>query len=232
MPTYEASRQGYRNLWNAMVVRADKVSAADAIAQKIVATRVRYEAVEQATGVPWFMVGAIHSLEGALAFDRCLHNGERILGTGRKTMLVPQGRGPFATFEESAIDALTMSPHNLDRIVEWPLERILYECERYNGFGYIGKINSPYLWSFSNHYVTGKYVADHDYSPAAVSTQCGAAVIINRLAVHDNVVRARLAMPKPIPVPPPHDIAPPHSEKTPWWRILGAALLAVLRKKG
>jgi hypothetical protein len=66
----------------------------------------------------------------------------------------------------------------------WNLERILYELEGYNGWGYRlyhPHVKSPYLWSFSNHYTRGKYVADGTWSDTARSQQCGAAVIIKRL---------------------------------------------------
>jgi cell wall-associated NlpC family hydrolase len=62
---------------------------------------------------------------------------------------------------------------------------VLYKLEEYNGFGYRNlrpAIASPYLWSFSNHYARGKFVADGRFSPTAVSQQCGAAVLLKRLA--------------------------------------------------
>ena len=61
---------------------------------------------------------------------------------------------------------------------------MLYKLEAYNGWGYRDHhpdVNSPYLWSFSNHYKSGKYVADGTFSATAVSAQCGAAVLLKRL---------------------------------------------------
>jgi lysozyme family protein len=40
---------------------------------------------------------------------------------------------------------------------------------------------TPYLWSFSNHYDRGKYVADGKFSATARSQQCGAAVMLKLL---------------------------------------------------
>ena len=54
-----------------------------------------------------------------------------------------------------------------------------------NGFGYRrfhSGVLSPYLWSYSNHYTSGKYVADGTFDPDAVSKQCGSAVILRRMA--------------------------------------------------
>lgn len=55
--------------------------------------------------------------------------------------------------------------------------------EAYNGFGYrrIGRV-SPCLWSFSNHYGRGKFVADGKLNACARSQQCGAAVMLKLLA--------------------------------------------------
>jgi hypothetical protein len=83
----------------------------------------------------------------------------------------------------SASDALSMK--RLDRITSWSLSNTLYQLEAYNGFGYRlshPEVLSPYLWSFSNHYTSGKYVADGRWSDSAVSQQCGAAVVLRRMA--------------------------------------------------
>jgi lysozyme family protein len=39
-------------------------------------------------------------------------------------------------------------------------------------------VPTPYLWSFSSLYEKGKFVADGVFDPAAVSKQCGAAVML------------------------------------------------------
>jgi lysozyme family protein len=40
---------------------------------------------------------------------------------------------------------------------------------------------TPYLWSFSNNYEKGKFVADGHYDPEAVSKQCGAALMLKAI---------------------------------------------------
>jgi len=40
---------------------------------------------------------------------------------------------------------------------------------------------TPYLWCYSNHYSSGKYVADGRWSDTAISKQAGAAVLLRRL---------------------------------------------------
>lgn len=139
-----------------------------------------YKKISKATGgIPWEFIAVIHHLECGGNFSKHLHNGDSLK---RKTVRVPAGRplkgnGPF-TFFESAVDALTMK--GFDKIVDWSTERMVYELERYNGFGYrtYRNINSPYLWSGTNHYSKGKYVADGKYDSQAVSKQTGAVPVL------------------------------------------------------
>lgn len=192
-PTFEALREEYHKLWAAMEIRSSKAGDIETTAQKIIAKKTRYQAVASATNVPWFLIGAIHAMECGLAFDRHLHCGDPLTA---RTYHVPKGRPPAPpadgkryTWTESAIDALTMK--SLDKIGAWPIERICYELERYNGWGYRlyhSAVLSPYLWSGTNHYSRGKYVADGKWSSSAVSAQSGAMAIIKRLSELDPAV--------------------------------------------
>jgi len=59
---------------------------------------------------------------------------------------------------------------------------MLYRCERYNGMGYRSRgIHSPYLWSYSNLYQKGRFTGDHVFDPDNISSQCGAAILLQRL---------------------------------------------------
>jgi hypothetical protein len=63
------------------------------------------------------------------------------------------------------------------------IDLICHKLEGYNGWGYRPrKINSRYLWSYSNHYTSGKYVADGIWSPTAVFRQCASAAILRHLS--------------------------------------------------
>ena len=173
-------RYMYQMLWDTMVIRPEKMSTVDWYVNQIVKNRERYESVEKLSGVPWQIIAVMHLLESGGDFRGVLHNGEKILGTGMKTRLVPAGRGPFTTWEEAAIDALSIKKNPSD----WNIVNTLHYVERFNGLGYLRdpkKPYSPYLWSFSKHYVRGKYVSDGHYSRTAVSKQCGAAVILKKL---------------------------------------------------
>jgi lysozyme family protein len=145
--------------------------------------KTKYEAVARAVKAPWFFVAAIHNMESGLRMDRHLHNGDPLTARTKQVPAnrPPTGNPPFS-WQESAVDALKL--RKIDAVSTWNLERILYELEGYNGWGYRlyhQHVKSPYLWSFSNHYTRGKYVADGTWSDTARSQQCGAAVIIRRL---------------------------------------------------
>lgn len=144
--------------------------------------RRRYEAVARATNVPWFFIGVTHGLEASYNFRAHLHNGDAPLS--QRTRQVPAGRpkewaAPY-DWEASAVDALKLM--GFSRAQDWSLERTLYRLEAYNGFGYrkLG-VPTPYLWSFSNHYEAGKFVADGTFSATAHSQQCGAATTLKLL---------------------------------------------------
>jgi lysozyme family protein len=204
-PTPEQTSAGYFNLWNRASVRPDSAAAVTAVAQKIIANKARYQAVEAKTGVPWFMIGPIHNRESSLRFNAHLHCGDPLTA---RTVHVPKGRpkaapanGVAYTWEESAIDALSMPPHDLAKVKNWSLERILYETEKYNGWGYLGKGNSPYLWAGTSEYHGGKYVADHVYDRNAWDRQLGCVALLKRLSEFDADVAQRLARRQPVPPP-------------------------------
>ena len=113
-------------------------------------------------------------------FFKHLHNGDSL---GALTTRVPAGRPPGWTgtgsWEDSALDAVRFK---FKGITDWSLPQVLYALESFNGFGYRPKgVRSPYLWSFSNLYTKGRFVADHVYDPEKVSKQVGAALILKVL---------------------------------------------------
>ncbi len=167
------------------VIRPGKMVEVSAAATKITQNKPRYEAVtlSLANGMPWWFVGIIHYMEGGGKFTRHLHNGDPLTG---RTVNVPKGRPvlgqpPFAG-EESAIDALRYMKY--DKVTDWSLENCLNLFEKYNGMGYKKKgVQSPYLWSYTDQYQAGKYVADGKYDPTAVSKQPGVVAIMKALGI-------------------------------------------------
>ena len=178
----------YQGLFESAVVNDDKQPAVKVMQDKITANRSRYEKVEQSTKVPWFVVATIHSLEGSLNFKTHLHNGDPLTA---RTVHVPKGRPlgtPPFTWEQSAIDALQFD--GLTTVTKWTLPMILFKLEGFNGFGYRTRhpeVLTPYLWSFTNHYQKGKFVADGKFDPNAVSKQCGGAAILKALSLDGTI---------------------------------------------
>lgn len=192
----------YADLWQRMRIRSERLSEVNAIADRLIGLKPRYQQVASITRVPWFIIAVLHQREASANFSGVLHNGERIIGTSKLTSLIPKGRGPFSTWEESAVDALTMPPHSLHLVGSWTIERASFEIERYNGFGYRNhhpEVKSPYLWSFSNNHERGKYVADGHFDPNAVDKQCGTMPILKLMMELDSSIRLDGALDERVP---------------------------------
>jgi lysozyme family protein len=174
-------KQEYQQLYQNCQITSN-VSQVDTIINRIMDNRARYKKVERVTDVPWFIIAVIHQLEGSGNFNTHLHNGDSL---SAKTTHVPKnrpsGEAPF-TWEESAQDALTFD--GLNNWTDWSIPGICYKLEDFNGWGYRlfhQAVKSPYLWSFSNHYIKGKYSSDGKFDRDLVSQQCGAMVLLKRM---------------------------------------------------
>ncbi len=186
-PSFESLRKEYRVLFEECVVRSQQKARVAQLVAFLGEFKNRYDDVRTTLGIadpailPWYFIGIIHSLECGFNFKTHLHNGDYPLT--KRTVHVPPNRpdvwNPPTDWESSAADALRIK--GFDRETSWTLEEILYRWERFNGFGYRGRINSPYLWSFSDKYVSGKYVRDGVWDANYVSQQCGAAVLLKQL---------------------------------------------------
>jgi lysozyme family protein len=181
-------KKEYQDLFDSCEIKARRKGDVKAICDKIVNNKGRYQTVEDATKVPWYVVGTIHSLEGSLNFNRHLHNGDPLTA---RTVHVPKGRPPGTPpfkWEDSAIDALQFD--GLSNTPKWNLPVIMFKLEGFNGFGYRTRhpeVLTPYLWSFTNHYSKGKFVADGKFDPATISKQCGAAAILKTLVARGDI---------------------------------------------
>jgi lysozyme family protein len=180
---YASLQDEYGRLYRKLSVRAERSDAVEWHLAMIRKSKARYESVGEQTGVPWYFIAVTHGLEASFNFRAHLHNGDFPLSS--RTRQVPAGRPtkwlPPSDWESSAKDALRLLGFTGQK--DWSLTRTLYRLEAYNGFGYRGYgVPTPYLWSFSNHYDRGKYVADGKFSFSARSQQCGSAVLLKMLA--------------------------------------------------
>lgn len=182
-------RSEYQALFDACQVKPAKAQEVEKLVSRLLVSKPRYAGVGDPLGIPWQVLAVIHNMECSQNFAQHLHNGDPLHA---RTRHVPKGRPvdgePPFTWEESAADAL--AGRGLPQWEDWSIPGILYCLEGYNGWGYRRyhpEVKSPYLWSASNQYVSGKYVADGTWSDSAVSAQCGAATLLRRIAEKDEL---------------------------------------------
>lgn len=174
----------YERLFNSCIIPPKNLPIVEKLNNQLIGNTTRYQSVGKQLDIPWFFIAVIHNMEASQNFKAHLHNGDPLTA---RTVQVPAGRPkkgtPPFSWEDSAADALAM--RGLGAKTDWSLAGMLYQLEGYNGWGYRlhhPHVLTPYLWSFSNHYTSGKYVADGTWSDTAVSKQCGAAVLLRRMA--------------------------------------------------
>lgn len=163
----------YKKLWDSMVVNKNPSWEIQRIHQNL----EHYKEAQELSGVPWQVIAVIHVMEAAGNMTRQILNGEK---WDQETVLVPKGEGPFNSWAESTKRAFELSKP----MKNWSIPNTLYFLEGHNGWGYRrihSDVLSPYLWSGSNHYKKGKYVADGKWDKNYVSKQIGAAVILKAL---------------------------------------------------
>jgi lysozyme family protein len=164
-----------------ITINERSVSELASVCNAIEINKERYLSAQRLTGVPWDVIAACHYRESSLSFKGVLHNGEYIIGTGKKTKLVPAGRGPFGSWEAAAVDAMMIESSKFPKV--WDTAGKLDFTERYNGLGYRKKgVPSPYVYAGTNKYSSGLYVADGKYSSTKVDLRLGTAAIIKGLA--------------------------------------------------
>jgi len=199
MPTFKSMKNGYANMWASCELQAKDTVLCKKVAAGIIKDRARYEAVSAKTGVPWEWIACVHQRESGRNWKAVLHNGQKIVGTGKKTTIEPKDRGPFATWEEAAIDALEYDGQT--KVKDWSVPRMLYEFEEYNGWGYLkhGE-NSPYVWASTNHEQLGKYTSDGKYNSKVDDVQLGCAAVLKSIYAQIGEEKP-IGASKPSPVP-------------------------------
>lgn len=206
--------------WNTAKVTKNFVS----IAKSLVAAKARYQAVEAKTGVPWFIIAVIHEREASQRWDTQLGQGDPL---GKVSVHVPSGRGPFSTWEEGACDALINCGPYAARNRNWSVGGGLTLLEQYNGLGYANRGKpSPYIWSGTDQYISGKYIRDGVYDPNAIDQQPGCAALIKTMMVLDRSIQfGALAPVSPEPSPPVSPAPEPS-----FWGALISAILSLFKK--
>lgn len=184
----------YTDTYNKATIRPEYKGELSIVKDRVTAGKGRYAGVAATlgNGIPWWFIAITHFMEAGAKwpnhFNFHLHCGDPLTA---RTFHVPKGRpkadpaagaGKPYTWEESALDALVFMKY--DKVTDWSLENCLVLFEKFNGLGYKRKgVPSPYLWSYTTAYKSGKYVLDGKYDPNAVSKQPGCAAIMKMIGV-------------------------------------------------
>lgn len=191
----------YEKLWSSAVLRPGYAKWIDLVLEKVLPYQSRYEAVAagMGNGMPWWAVMNWHVMEAGgkeHPFRFHLHCGDPLWA---RTVNVPRGRpkqnprggsrppsvdNPY-TWEESALDCL-INVCKFQSITDWSIGNFLWISEKFNGLGYRRyKINTPYVWSYTNHYGdqphVGKFIADGRFDKNTISKQAGCAAYLLRM---------------------------------------------------
>jgi len=195
----EALKIKNRQRWSlAKITRGPELAQ---IAKRLVAAKKRYQVVQAQTGVPWFIIAVIHEREASQRWDTQLGQGDPL---NKVSVHVPKGRGPFKMWEDGAVDALANCHPFAARWRDWTPAGALTLLEEYNGLGYAARgLPSPYVWSGTDQYKRGKYVADGKFDPDVVDKQLGCAGLILAMRELDPSVNFVGA---DVPAPPPPDV--------------------------
>jgi lysozyme family protein len=182
-----------------------------AVARQLVAPQAksRYGAVSAKTGVPWAAIAVIHERECSQDWVGSLAQGDP---WNRISVHVPAGRGPFRSWEDAAVDALVHCAPYAARNTDWSIGGTLTKLEEYNGLGYAARRQpSPYIWSGTDQYRSGKYVRDGVYDPDAVDNQPGCAGLLLAMMALDPSIGFGNERPAVEPTAP--NSTPPHPSR-------------------
>jgi lysozyme family protein len=173
------------DLANAQPTRS---SEAVAVAKTLLVNRERFLAMQKLCGVPALWVMPVFERENP-SFNSYLGNGDPL---SHPTIHVPKGRGPFASWEVGAADALTLD--EITKVATWTWPMACYEWELWNGFGPRNHGRpSGYVWSGTSIYQGGKYVADGVWSPGTFDTQLGCVELARAIAGLDSEIGSGFA---------------------------------------
>ncbi len=186
-------------LWKIAKILPSRQAEVSKVAARLCApeAKARYQAIEAATGVPWFIIAVIHEREASQNFNCQLGQGDPLDQVSRH---VPRGMGPYLNhpndppghdaFYRCAVDVLQNSAPFAARWKDWTAGGALTLLILYNGTGYFYYHHeaSPYDWGATNQEQRGKYIGDGQYSATAWDTQLGcAAMLLGMMALDPSI---------------------------------------------
>lgn len=194
--------------WANMHMRAERIPAFHATAARLCAAdaKARYQGVTDRLTemgkqpVPWWFTAVVSEREygGPPRWDRQLGQGDHL---DRASIHDPKHRGPFLSHPDDVtpghdawtrccLDALIECGPYAAKWTDWTPGGVLTLWEEYNGLGYANMgVPSAYVWSGTDQYVSGKYIADHVYRASAVDVQEGCAPILAMMMAIDPSIK-------------------------------------------
>ena len=162
--------------WSKAKIKPASADMFNRVARRLYLQKTRYQNITKSTGVPWWVIAVIHEREAGGDWTKSISQGDP---WNRVSIHVPVGRGPFASFEAAAFDALANCAPHAAAWKDWSAGGTMTLLEQYNGLGYANKgIPSPYIWAGTDQYVKGKYISDGIFDPNRVDQQLGCAGLI------------------------------------------------------
>src|ERR1043166_2890142 len=182
--------------WDAMKIESGRMHELDGIARRLCDSKGRYVGVEFLLAqagfyCPWWFVAICSEREygGPPHWDRQLAQGDPL---ARRSWHDPAGRGPFLgadAWERGCLDALIDCAPHAAKWHDWTAGGTAKIFEEYNGLGYAAMgVPSAYVWSGSDQYVSGKYIADHVYRAGVKDVQEGCMPILSSMMAIDNTI--------------------------------------------
>jgi len=168
----------YDYLWSTSAIDQESNNKVAQACTLIESYKSVYEQVAKKVNLPWQFIGCLHYREASCRMQLNIHNGQPI---NIKTTIVPKGRGPFNSWTESAVDAITFMKF---KTLDHSIPNLLLMSEKFNGLGYRKRgMYSPYVWSGTNHSTEkGKYTSDGKFNPNATESQLGVACLMIHLS--------------------------------------------------
>lgn len=203
----------------------------DAVARRLIEPNAKqhYLTVAAKTRVPWWFIAVVHEREASQHWNTQLGQGDPL---NEVSTHKPRGRGPFQTWEEGAEDALVNCSPYAARNTDWSIGGALTMLEEYNGLGYAGRgVPSPYIWSGTDQYKSGKYVRDGVYDPSVVDEQLGCAGLLKAMITLDSGITFTGAVREPKVDTKPTVVPQPEISQNIFVSMLNA-LLSLFAQKG
>ena len=187
IPQAVTRRAIYASNYALCTLNAGVEEVAGEAARIITVNAPTYKAISDPNGVPWQAIGAIHYMECDLNFARHLANGDTLLeDTKHVPARIMYPKEPPYSFVDAGLAALANYKRGWGFIVTGGVDATLQFCEQWNGLGY-WELDppkpSPYLWSGTTAYTSGKFTSDGSYDQSAVSKQLGVVAILKALGV-------------------------------------------------